>query len=88
MNITVKHKDYNFKIKMQNRNYNILFQFYDLFSGLNSAGDMMNAFGGRRSSSANLFGLLRFGTPVLILLTLILTYAGFKKSYKEALVKA
>jgi len=66
----------------------VLFQFYDLFSGLNSAGDMMNAFGGRRSSSANLFGLLRFGTPVLILLTLILTYAGFKKSYKEALVKA
>lgn len=61
----------------------VLFQFYDLFSGLNSAGDMMNAFGGRRSRDVNLFGLLRFGTPILILLTLLLTYVGFKKSYKE-----
>ena len=66
----------------------VLFQFYDLFSGLNSAGDMMNAFGSRRSRDINLFGLLRFGTPILILLTLLLTYVGLKKSYKEALVKA
>jgi len=53
----------------------VLFQFYDLFSALNSAVDM---FGG------NFFQLLRFGTPILILLTLILLYAGFKKGYKEA----
>jgi hypothetical protein len=58
----------------------VLFQFYDLISSLNSAGDMMSAFGSR---SANLFGLLRFGTPVLIVLTFILTYTGLKKSYKE-----
>ena len=66
----------------------VLFQFYDLSSAINSTENMINAFGDRRSSDMNLFRLLRFGTPVLILLTLILTYAGLKKNYKEALVKA
>jgi hypothetical protein len=61
----------------------VLFQFYDLFSSLSSAGNM---FGGRRGF--NFFQLLRFGTPILILLTLILAYTGLKKNYKEALVKA
>jgi len=58
----------------------VLFQFYDLIASLNSAGDMMSAFTGRRG---DLFGFLKFGTPVLIVLTLILTYVGLKKNYKK-----
>jgi len=61
----------------------IFFQFYDLLSGLSQGSDMMNAFGGRRNKSINLFGLLQIGTYVIIPLTILLFISGFKSKYKE-----
>lgn len=60
------------------------FQFYDLFSELNQGNDMMNTFGGRHNN-ANFFELLHVGVFVLIPLTALLAYAGFKKKYIEAI---
>lgn len=50
----------------------ILMQFYDLLSSLSSGSDMMNS-----------FGLLRFGTYILIPMTFVLLFSGFKAKYVE-----
>lgn len=59
----------------------IFIQFYDLFSSLYDGGQMLNAFS--RKKDVNLFGLLEFGTFVIIPATLILLFASFKKTYTE-----
>jgi len=59
----------------------ILMQFYDLLSTLNQSRNMMNLFGGNNDSS--IFSLLKFGTYILIPLTFVLLFSGFKAKYIE-----
>lgn len=61
----------------------IFMQFYDLIVSLAQGSNMINSFNGRRSSNVNLFKLLEIGTYILIPLTLVLLYSGFKSEYVE-----
>jgi len=55
----------------------VFFQFYQIFSSLNSTGNMMGMFIGE---NINLFKFLSIWAYVIIVLNIVLTFIGFKKN--------